>query len=122
MRKNKPHRIIKRQKFLFVLQNQVICRLIITDIRAAFQTGIGFTPLFVYAEISGMCGVNVNAAQILFIRSIKQRQIFIQNGNVFLFKHLTIFRIDLVSVGVILPVFFNFIDEEQRQSLDASLI
>ena len=69
-----------------------------------------------------MCGVNVNAAQILFIRSIKQLQIFIQNGKVFLFKHLTIFRIDLVSVGVILPVFFNLIDEKQRQSLDAPLI
>ena len=40
----------------------------------------------------------------------------IQNGFVFLFKHLTIFTKNFISIFIISAVFCNFINKEQRQN------
>ena len=122
VRENKPHRIIQRKQLFLIFQDQFIGRLIITDVCALLQTGICFMPFLINAEISGMCRMHIDAAQILLIRRIEQRQIFIQNRCVFLFKDLTIFRIHFVSISIVFTIILHLINKEKRKRLDASVI
>ena len=120
MGENKTNRVVKRQQFLLIFQNQFVGRLIIADIRATFHMTVNLVAFFVDAEISGMGSMYIDAAQILLIRRIEQSQIFIQNRCIFLFKNPAIFRIYFVSVSIILPVILHLIDKEQGKGLDAT--
>ena len=122
MGENKTNRVVKRQQFLLIFQNQFVGRLIIADIRATLHFTVNLVVFFVDAEISGMGSMHIDAAQILLIRRIEQSQIFIQNRCIFLFKNPAIFRIHFVPVSIILPVILHLIDKEQGKGLDATII
>lgn len=62
--------------------------------------------------------VDLDAAEIPLVWCMEQRQILIENIRVFLLKNFPIFRIDFVSVRIILAVLRHLVDKRQRQRLD----
>ncbi len=66
--------------------------------------------------------VCVNAAEILLIRRIEERELLVQNILVFLLENFSVHGVDFVPVLVVLAVFGYFVDKKQRQRLDAAVI
>ena len=60
-----------------------------------------------------------NAVQIRKIRRIQELPILVQHGDILFLKHAPIFAQHLIAIRIILAIFRHFVDEEQRQRLDA---
>ena len=63
--------------------------------------------------------VGLDAVQIVQIRWIEECAVVLQHSVVFLFKDAPVFAQRLVAILVILAILGHFVDEEQRQALDA---
>ena len=61
-----------------------------------------------------------DAPQIAFIRRVKQGQVLVEDGGVFLLEDFAVLGVYLVSVLVVLPVFCHLVDKEQGKAFDAA--
>ena len=66
-----------------------------------------------------MCPVNIYTPEILLIRCIEERKVFIKDRSIFFLKHLSVLRIYFVSIFIILSIIFYLINEEKRQAFDS---
>ena len=74
---------------------------------------------FVDAEVTSMRAVDIDGTKILLIWRVEQCQILIQNICIFLLKNISVFGVDFVAIFVVFTILSNFINKEQRQSLNA---
>ena len=63
--------------------------------------------------------VNLNAAEILLVGRVVQRQVFVQNVGVLLLKNFAILGVGFIAIAVIFAVLCYFINEKQRKRFDA---
>ena len=119
VREDKTCRLVKGKETLLILQDKVVCRNIIRELRTTFECGVDTaTCLFINAEIALVGISDFDATEILLIRSIKEGQIFVENSVVFFLKDTTILSEQFFAVLAILTILCNLVDEEQRQSFD----
>ena len=65
--------------------------------------------------------IAASGLQILLIRSVKHRNVLVQNSKILLLKHHAVVAEHLVTVFVVLAVLCYLVDEEQGQALDAHI-
>ena len=122
MGEDKPGGFLEGKQAFLVFENQVISGDILGKFAAALNLAVYSAPgLFVDAEIAlvNVSRLPAKVAKILLIRGIFQRQIFVQDMEILLLKHLTVFTQLFVAVLVVLTVFGHLIDEEQRKGFDS---
>ena len=62
--------------------------------------------------------ITAGGFQIFLIRSVKNSDVIIQHIQIFLFKHLSVFSKDFISIRIILTILGNFVDKEKREGFD----
>ena len=88
---NKAYRVAEGKQALLILHDQVIGGNIVAFVAAAFGGTVHLPPLFVDGEISCVGLVGVNASEVLLIGRVENGQILIEDGEVFLLEHLSVF-------------------------------
>ena len=112
VRENEAYRVFKGEQPFFVLQNQIVSRNIVAFITATFQRTVYLATFLVNAEITGVCAVDINGAEVLLVWCMKQCQVFIQNICIFLLEDFSVFGVDLIAVFIVFTVFCNLINKE----------
>ena len=124
VRENETHRGFFRitiQKQFLVLHDQVIG---VNIIGCAFllvgKLAVGHLALFVNGEVTSMGIMGRNRVQIPYVVFISNFPLHGAENVVVLFlEHIRINAVERMSSLVVLLVLCNFVDEEQRQDLDA---
>ena len=112
-------RLIEREQPLLILQDQIIRRDIIRQIRAAPETTIHRTSrLLVNAEIPRVYLFYRHIVQIFHIRRVKNIAVFVHHRAVLLLEDLPVLPKHGISVCIVLTVLRHLVDEEQRERLD----
>ena len=114
--KDEPRRLLKAKEPFFVLQDQVISGNIVGKLRAALQLAVDASAcLLINAEIPVMYSGYVAAGglQIRLIGSIEHLFIVVQDAEIFLLEHPSVFTQDFIAVFIILAVLGNFVYEEK---------
>ena len=116
-------RFLEGQQPLLVFQNQFVGRNIVRKLAAFFGGAVDAAArLLVDAEITTMdFGYIIPGGfQVSLVGRVEQLNVVVGNINVLLLKHFAVFAQDFIAVLVILAIFGDFINEEQREGLDAS--
>ena len=124
VRENETHRGLFRitiQKQFLVLHDQVIG---VNIVGGAFlfvgELAVGHLAFFINREVTGMGIMGGNNLQITNVIIVTGSQLHRAYDVVVLFlKHIGVDAVERMPVLVILFVFFNPVDEEQRQNFDA---
>ena len=122
MREDEPCRFLETQKSLLVFENKVIGGNIVGEFATAFQFAINTSAsLLIDTEITSVDSRNIVAggAEILLVSIVEHSQMLVQNTDIFLLEHLAVLTEHLVPIFIVLTVFCNLVDEEERQCLDA---
>ena len=117
MRKDKACRLVKGEQPLFIFQNQIVGGNIVTH-APLFDRIHDAVCLFVDGKIPLMRILYVDAFQIFDIRADIQRDIVVENADIFLLEHFSEIAEQFVAVLVVLAVMCDFVDKEQRKALD----
>ena len=116
---NHARRLIKGQQPLLILQDQIIRRDIVRQIRAAPETAVHrASRLLVNAEIPRVYLLYGYIVQIFHIRRIKNIAVFVHHRAVLLLEDPPVLPKHRISVCIILTVLRHLVDEEQRERLD----
>ena len=118
---DKACRFLKGKQTLFILQNQIISGNIVGELASTLQLAVNTsTSLFINRKIALMHCTYITAGgfQIFLIRSVKNSDVIIQHIQIFLFKHLSVFSKDFISIRIILTILGNFVDKEKREGFD----
>ena len=119
MGENHARRLIEREQPLLILQDQIIRRNIVRQIRAAPETTIHCASrLLVNAEIPCVYLLYRHIVQILHIRRVKNIAVFVHHRAVLLLEDPPVLPKHGISVRIVLTVLRHLVDEEQRERLD----
>ena len=121
VREDKPCGFVEGKKSLLVLQDKVVCRDIVGDIRSSCCSRVNLMTFLVDGEISlvNLCGGV--SLQVLNVRSVKEGDILVHDARVFFLEDLAVKTVDFVSVLVVLSVLRNLVDKEERENLDSTV-
>ena len=116
---NHARRLIEREQPLLILQDQIIRRNIVRQIRAAPETAVHrASRLLVNAEIPRVHLLYRHIVQIFHIRRVKNIAVFVHHRAVLLLEDPPVLPKHGISVCIVLTVLRHLVDEEQRERLD----
>ena len=120
---NHARRLIEREQPLLILQDQIIRRNIVRQIRAASETAVHRASRFlVNAEIARVYLLYRHIIQIFHICRIKNVAVFVHHRAVLLLEDPPVLPEHGISVCIILTVLRHLVDEEQRERLDPTSV
>ena len=120
VREDEACRLFEAEQTFLVLENQVIRGNIIAELTAALELAVNSASSFlINAEIAAMRGMNIDAIEICHILRVKQSTVSVHDRNVFFLKNMPELAKRLMAIRIVLPVMRHFVNEEQRQRLNA---
>ena len=116
MRKDEPRRLVERQQSFLVFEDEVVCGDVV-----AFSFAICFgvdRSSLVDRKIALVRVFDVDRFEIFDIGRFVYAVVFVEDGVILFFEHDAEIAEQLVALLVVLAIVFDFVDEEQRQTLD----